>query len=150
VLEIIEPLTAPQRAEKRLRYDCDGCDGDLVVRGDREKVVQIMLNLLSNAAKFTPVDGRITVTTDRLDGALVAFSVRDTGIGMSAEQVATVFEPFVQFDSALSREHRGTGLGMPISRELARGMGGDLVAASEPGVGSVFTLTLPLSDAIGS
>jgi PAS domain S-box-containing protein len=143
VLDIIEPLTAPQRAAKRLRYDCDGCDADLAFRGDREKVVQILLNLLSNAAKFTRAGGEITVTTERLDSGFVAFSVRDTGIGMAAEQVETVFEPFVQFDSALSREHRGTGLGMPISRELARGMGGDLVATSEPGVGSVFRLTLP-------
>ena len=145
VLEIIEPLTAPQRAAKRLRYDCDGCDADLVFRGDREKVVQILLNLLSNSAKFTPADGGITVTTERVDGDFIALSVRDTGIGMSAEQLETVFEPFVQFDSALSREHRGTGLGMPISRELARGMGGDLVATSEPGVGSVFRLRLPLA-----
>jgi PAS domain S-box-containing protein len=145
VLEIIEPLTAPQRASKRLRYDCDGCDADLIFRGDREKVVQIMLNLLSNAAKFTPTDGRLTVATERLDSGFVALSVRDTGIGMSAEQVETVFEPFVQFDSSLSREHRGTGLGMPISRELARGMSGDLVATSEPGAGSTFTLTLPLA-----
>jgi PAS domain S-box-containing protein len=143
ILDIIEPLTAPQRAAKRLRYDCDGCDAELVVRADREKVVQIMLNLLSNAAKFTPMDGKLTVTTETRDAGFVAFSVRDTGIGMSREQLEIVFEPYVQFDSSLSREHRGTGLGMPISRELARGMGGDLVAESEQGIGSVFTLTLP-------
>jgi PAS domain S-box-containing protein len=145
VLEVIDSLTAPQRAEKGLHYDCDGCDTDLVFRADREKVVQILLNLLSNASKFTPAGGRITVTTRRLESGLASFSVRDTGIGMSAEQLQTVFEPFVQFDSALSREHRGTGLGMPISRELARGMGGDLTASSEPGAGSVFTLILPLA-----
>ncbi|NUS98599.1 MAG: hypothetical protein HOQ11_14435, partial [Gemmatimonadaceae bacterium] len=62
--------------------------------------------------------------------------------GMSAEQVATVFEPFVQFDNKLTRPERGTGLGMPISRELARGMGGDLNVESEPGVGTEFLLTL--------
>jgi signal transduction histidine kinase len=64
---------------------------------------------------------------------------------MTAEQLRIVFEPFVQFDNALSRQHKGTGLGMPISRELARGMGGDLVASSEPGIGSTFTLSLPLA-----
>jgi signal transduction histidine kinase len=64
---------------------------------------------------------------------------------MSAEQLAIVFEPFVQFDSKLSRENAGTGLGMPISRELARGMGGDLVATSEQGAGTTFTLSLPLA-----
>ncbi len=66
---------------------------------------------------------------------------------MTAEQVATVFEPFVQFDSSLARESKGIGLGMPISRELARGMDGDLVVTSEPGVGSTFTLSLPLASA---
>jgi signal transduction histidine kinase len=67
---------------------------------------------------------------------------------MSPEELALVFEPYVQFDNSLSREHKGTGLGMPISREMARAMGGDLVATSEPGVGSTFTLTLPLEKRI--
>ena len=75
--------------------------------------------------------------------------VRDTGIGMTAEQAATVFEPFVQFDSRLSRGEKGTGLGMPISRELARGMGGDLTVESEPGVGTEFLLTLPVDAGVG-
>jgi signal transduction histidine kinase len=64
---------------------------------------------------------------------------------MSPAELQVVFEPFVQFDNKLSREQKGTGLGMPISRELARGMGGDLVASSEPGHGSTFTLSLPLA-----
>jgi signal transduction histidine kinase len=144
ILDVIDPLTAPQRAAKKLNYDCDGCDPLLRFHADREKVVQIMLNVVSNAAKFTPPEGHITVTTLVLDSGTGAFSVRDTGIGMSADQLKLVFEPFVQFDSKLAREHTGTGLGMPISRELARGMGGDLTATSELGVGSVFTLSLPL------
>ena len=145
MLELIDPLTAPQRAAKRLGYDCTGCNGSLVFRGDREKVVQILLNVLSNAVKFTPADGHIGVATEILDPDVGAFVIRDTGIGMSAEELKVVFEPFVQFDSKLAREHTGTGLGMPISRELARGMGGDLVVTSEAGVGSVFTLALPLA-----
>jgi len=144
ILEVIDPLTAPQRAAKKLTYDCEGCDGKLQFRADREKVVQILLNVLSNAAKFTPPGGSITVSTSKPSDRVGAFSVRDTGIGMSEEQLRIVFEPFVQFDSTLARESTGTGLGMPISRELARGMGGDLVATSEPGVGSTFTLSLPL------
>ena len=71
-----------------------------------------------------------------------AIVVADTGIGMSAEQLAQVFEPYVQFDNELSSTNRGTGLGMPISRELARGLGGDLTVTSVPGKGSAFTLTL--------
>lgn len=145
VLDVIEPLTAPQRAAKRISYDCERCNPQLVLRADKEKVVQIMLNVLSNAIKFTPREGLITLTTAEPGGGVVTFSVRDTGIGMSPEELQVVFEPYVQFDNALSREHKGTGLGMPISRELARGMGGDLVASSEPGVGSVFTLSLPLA-----
>jgi len=145
VLDLIDPLTAPQRAAKRLGYDCRGCDGKLVFRGDREKVVQILLNVLSNAVKFTPAEGQITVSTKVLAADVGAFVVKDTGIGMSAEELQLVFEPYVQFDSKLARESKGTGLGMPISRELARGMGGDLTATSEPGAGSVFTFSLPLA-----
>lgn len=145
VLDIVDSLTQPQRAAKRLSYDCDGCDQKLEFRADKEKLVQVLLNMISNAAKFTPADGSISVTTEKVSSGVGAFSVRDTGIGMSPEELRVVFEPFVQFDSALSRQHKGTGLGMPISRELARGMGGDLVASSEPAVGSVFTLSLPLA-----
>jgi PAS domain S-box-containing protein len=145
VLDVIDSLTAPQRAEKRIAYECGGCNTKLVFRADKEKAVQIMLNVLSNAVKFTPAEGRITVNTAVLDNGMGAFSVRDTGVGMTADQLRIVFEPFVQFDNALSRQHKGTGLGMPIGRELARGMGGDLVASSEPGVGSTFTLSLPLA-----
>ena len=108
--------------------------------------MQILLNLLSNAVKFTPAEGRISVSNELLSPEVGAFLVRDTGVGMSPAELEVVFEPFVQFDNALSREHKGTGLGMPISRELARGMDGDLVASSEPGVGSTFTLSLPLAN----
>jgi PAS domain S-box-containing protein len=145
VLGVLESLIAPQRAAKRLAYDCSGCEQKLVFRADKQKLVQIVLNLLSNAVKFTPADGRITVSTARISNDLAAISVRDTGLGMSHEELALVFEPYVQFDSSLAREHKGTGLGMPISREMARAMGGDLVATSLPGAGSIFTLTLPLA-----
>jgi len=146
VLGVLESLTSPQRAAKRLSYDCADCEQKLVFRADKQKLVQIVLNLLSNAVKFTPADGRITVSTARISNELAAISVADTGLGMSPEELALVFEPYVQFDSSLSREHKGTGLGMPISREMARAMGGDLVATSLPGAGSIFTLTLPLAE----
>jgi PAS domain S-box-containing protein len=145
VLGVLESLTAPQRTVKRLVYDSSGCEQKLALRADKQKLVQILLNLLSNAVKFTPDGGRITVSTARISGGLAAISVSDSGIGMSPQELALVFEPYVQFDNALSRQHKGTGLGMPISREMARAMGGDLVATSQPGEGSIFTLTLPVA-----
>ncbi len=143
VLEAVDALTAPQRTARRVAYVCEEGAPALVLRADREKLVQILVNVLSNAAKFTPEGGRITLTTAAPAADTGTITIADTGIGMSPEQLALVFEPYVQFDSALSRQHRGTGLGMPISRELARGMGGDLTAESTPGAGSTFTLTLP-------
>jgi signal transduction histidine kinase len=145
ILETVDPLTAPQRASKRLSYECESCDGSLMLRADREKVVQILLNLLSNAFKFTPEGGKVSMFTQVETPGVVSLTVMDTGIGMVPDQLAMVFEPFVQFDSSLARENKGAGLGMPISRDLARGMGGDLVAASEYGKGSTFTLSLPLA-----
>jgi signal transduction histidine kinase len=142
LLDTIESLVTPQVAAKRIAYDCAGCDKSLVVRGDKQKTVQILLNLLSNAVKFTPPHGRITIRTALPEPGRAVIGVRDTGIGMTADQVATVFEPFVQFDNSLTRENKGTGLGMPISRELARGMGGDLTVESEPGAGTEFLLML--------
>jgi PAS domain S-box-containing protein len=148
VLSVVDSLTAPQRKAKRMTYDISACDQKLVFRADKQKLVQILLNVLSNAIKFTPDEGCITVSTSVVGTDLGAITICDTGIGMSPEELALVFEPYVQFDNSLSREHKGTGLGMPISREMARAMGGDLCATSEPGVGSTFTLTLPLEKRI--
>jgi signal transduction histidine kinase len=118
------------------------CPPDLLVRADAEKLRQILVNLLSNAVKFTDRGGRIelacTATEER-----VGVTVRDTGIGIAADQLERIFDPFVQVRSELTRTAEGTGLGLAISRDLARGMGGDLTAESEPHVGSVFTLVLP-------
>jgi signal transduction histidine kinase len=117
-----------------------------VVRADRDKLQQILLNLLSNAAKFTDPGGSVwlEVVSDELNG--VAFvRVADTGRGVPADKLESIFQPFTQVDSSHSREGQGTGLGLTISRDLARGMGGDLRARSELGVGSVFTLTLRLA-----
>jgi signal transduction histidine kinase len=142
LLDVVESLSRPQLAAKQITYDCTGCDSKLVLRADREKAAQILLNLMSNAIKFTQGHGRVTIRTDVVAPGKAVIGVRDTGIGMTARQVATVFEPFVQFDNRLTRVEKGTGLGMPISRELARGMGGDLTVESEPGVGTEFLLVL--------
>jgi PAS domain S-box-containing protein len=145
VLTAIDSLTAPQRAAKQLVYDCAGCDRMLEVKADRDKLTQILLNVIGNAVKFTPAGGSITVRTAVLGSGAAAFEMADSGVGMSAEQVARVFEPYTQFESSLSGQSRGTGLGMPISRELARGRGGALTVESALGAGTTFRLVLPLA-----
>ena len=143
-----EVLVAPQLRGRGLGYAWSGAAPDLAVRADREKLQQILLNLLGNAVKFTHardgVPGRVEVscTVDEAGGR-VALHVRDTGAGIAPDQIDRVFEPFVQVDQRLTRSSEGVGLGLAISRDLARGMGGDLTAESTPGVGSTFTLTLP-------
>jgi signal transduction histidine kinase len=145
-----EALVAPQLRAKGLGYAWSGAPPGLAVRADREKLQQILLNLVGNAIKFTHgrdgVPGRIEVACAAApggDAGRVAIHVRDTGDGIAPEQLERVFEPFVQADQRLTRRHGGVGLGLAISRDLARGMGGDLTAASTPGAGSTFTLTLP-------
>ena len=144
-----EVLVAPQLRAQGLGYAWSGAAPGLAVRADREKLQQILLNLLGNAIKFThPRDGtpgRIDVACaieDGADGARVVIRVRDTGAGIAPDQLERVFEPFVQADQRLTRPHAGVGLGLAISRDLARGMGGELRAESVVGGGSVFTLLL--------
>jgi PAS domain S-box-containing protein len=147
-----ESLIAPQLRGKGLGYawsgDPLGPDGSpLHVRADREKLHQILLNLLGNAVKFTHArsgtPGRIEVGCSADAVGRVRIDVRDTGEGIAAEHLERIFDPFVQADQRLTRTHDGVGLGLAISRDLARGMGGDLTAVSTPGEGSTFTLTLP-------
>jgi PAS domain S-box-containing protein len=142
------PMVEPQLAAQQLAFEVrlpEGA-GDTTARADQEKVRQILLNLLSNAAKFTPAGGRVTVAVEAPPappGAPVRVRVSDTGIGIPADKLDAIFDPFVQVQTGLTRRHEGTGLGLAISRDLARGMGGDLTVESAPGAGSTFTLTLP-------
>ncbi|MEO7368250.1 MAG: ATP-binding protein, partial [Gemmatimonadaceae bacterium] len=106
-----------------------------------EKVRQILLNLLSNAIKFTENGGSIAVDC-AADGDDTLITVRDTGVGIPADKLSAVFEPFVQLDRKLSSGHEGTGLGLAISRDLARGLGGELTLSSSGPTGSVFQLRL--------
>jgi PAS domain S-box-containing protein len=114
---------------------------------DGGKVLQCLANILANAAKFT-ANGRIDLCVAETScGGFVAFTVADTGIGMTADQVSRLFEAFVQADASTTRRFGGTGLGLAITRRLARAMGGDVTVLSAPGEGSCFTLTIPLSKA---
>jgi PAS domain S-box-containing protein len=149
IVEGLEALVGPQVTERGLAYDCPPTDPSLVARADAEKVRQILLNLLSNAVKFTPAGGTVRVTAGAEDGR-VRIRVRDTGAGIPADRLESIFEPFVQLDRNLTSAHQGTGLGLAISRDLARAMGGELAAESVPGVGSVFTLSLPRAETAGN
>ena len=135
---------APLLTEKSLRAECLGCDVPVVARADRARLDQILLNLLSNAVRFTPAGGTITAAVEQRDEQ-VTVTVRDTGIGIPTEKLAAIFEPFVQVESGLTRTVGGTGLGLTISRGLARGMGGDLTAESDGASWAAFTLTLPIA-----
>ena len=138
-----EGSVAPQLRAKHLRYDYVGCDAKLLVRADAEKLQQIVLNLLTNAVKFTNAGGAIGVSIEPSDTS-VAVLVSDTGIGIAGDKFESIFDPFVQVDANYTRTRDGVGLGLAISRDLARGMGGDLrIARSEEGKGSTFTITLP-------
>ena len=142
-LATCEALTAPQARTKQLDLRYERGDARLTVRADAEKLQQILLNLFSNAIKFTDAGGRVMIRCMQLDDSRIAIEVADTGRGIPADQLERVFEPFVQIDTKLTRASEGTGLGLAISRELARGMGGELAVRSELGAGSTFTLTLP-------
>jgi signal transduction histidine kinase len=139
----VEALVAPQMRAEGVEYEFPPCDPALAARADAEKLRQIVLNLLSNATKFTPPGGRVTVTCAAWEGDAVAVRVADTGAGIAPHQLEQVFDPFVQVGRRLGSNAEGVGLGLAISRDLARGMGGDLTAESTPGVGSTFALTLP-------
>ncbi|MGZ8414663.1 MAG: ATP-binding protein [Gemmatirosa sp.] len=134
-------LTEEQFASGGLLLERPASLADVAVRADAGKLRQILVNLLANAAEFTERGGTVTLACDAgPDGVRVR--VRDTGIGIPAEHLESVFEPFVQVPDAHRLRTGGTGLGLAISRDLARGMGGDLTVASRPDEGSTFTLHL--------
>src|SRR5215208_907974 len=139
----LDALVAPQMAARELEYVYIPCDPQLVARADRERVTQIVVNLVANAIKFTPRGGRITLDCAADDAQHVTLRVRDTGPGIPADQLQSIFEPFVQLDQPRSAPNDGVGLGLAISRDLARGMGGELTVESRVGEGATFILRLP-------
>jgi adenylate cyclase len=137
--------TAGQLAEKNQnRLIVEAQENLGALNADSMRLKQILLNLLSNACKFTK-QGEVALRVKRVvDGRnWIEIAVADTGIGMTPEQQAKLFEEFTQADSSTARQYGGTGLGLAITRKLARMMGGDVTVASEPGKGSVFTVRLP-------
>ncbi|MGE3308380.1 MAG: response regulator [Limisphaerales bacterium] len=145
VVATVRPMA--DRNGNRLSLDCDPRVGTM--HADQTKVRQILFNLLSNASKFTH-DGEVTLRVRRLAGpdgnqasARVVFTVTDSGIGMTDEQLGRLFQVFTQADASTTRKFGGTGLGLAITRKFCRLMGGDVTVTSEAGKGSVFTVDLP-------
>jgi len=138
VMATVEPLVASRG--NRLEVRCPADPGEM--HSDEIRVRQVLFNLLSNASKFTE-RGTITLEVSRA-GDRMTFAVTDTGIGMTPEQAARLFEAFVQADATIAARYGGTGLGLAISRRLCRLMGGDITVVSEPGKGSTFTVRLPI------
>ena len=137
-------LIRPQAAVKGIEIVVHDSDAEIVARADEERFRQIVLNLLTNAIKFTPRGGHVSMSY-RANDTDVLIAIRDDGIGIPAEKLDVVFEPYVQLDASGGNEQMGSGLGLAISRDLARAMGGDLIATSSANEGTVFTVRLPLS-----
>ena len=131
-----------QAEGKNVGIEAVGTDDPVIARADGPKVEQIMLNLVVNAVKFTPAGGSVSLRWRR-EGDRAVVEVTDTGIGIPDDHLHSIFEPFVQVGRSLTTPHEGAGLGLAISRDLARAMGGDLSVRSTMGEGSTFTLVLP-------
>ena len=133
-----------ERAGRRgvaLESEIDASLGEMT--GDERKVKQILLNLLSNAIKFTPEGGRVTLMAHHTDSSL-EIAVRDTGVGIAAEDLERIFEEFRQVGTDYARKVEGTGLGLTLTRRFIELHGGRIEVESEPGEGSEFRVTLPL------
>ena len=138
----LESLVAPQLLQKEISYEYRCCDPKYTAHADPERLQQILLNLLSNALKFTPAGGNITVECNATPTDM-RVRVTDTGVGLPEDKVESVFEPFVQLDRGQTQDMKGTGLGLAISRDLARAMGGDLFVEATSPKGTTFALQVP-------
>jgi signal transduction histidine kinase len=136
-------MIRPLADAKSIVLDCDGAAVDIEIVADRTKLKQVLINILNNAVKFTPAEGRVTFAAVANAEKGVVLTVSDTGIGMSAEEIPRALEPFTQLDSALSRTQEGTGLGLPLAKMLAELHGGFLDVRSAPGKGTTVTVRLP-------
>ena len=141
VVEELRDLIAPQASASGLAMHVEAGAPGVTVRADRARLLQILLNLTSNAFKFTDA-GAITIRATQTP-VTVRFAVTDTGCGVAADRLESIFDPFVQARRGPGQDKGGVGLGLAISRELARLMGGTVSVISEVDRGSTFTLELP-------
>ncbi len=138
----------PAARRKQLEVESELPPGLPKPLGDRDKLRQVVVNLLSNAVKFTPPGGRVTVRAEAV-GAMLRIAVADSGIGISEEAQAKIFDPFFQVDGSSTREYGGTGLGLAIVKSFVEAHGGHVGVASIPNQGSSFWFTLPLAPSPG-
>ena len=146
-IKAVHFLVEPLLLQNEIQFSVDDCGPDVSVIADRDRLHQILVNLLTNAAKFSPRGGPVAIRCEVREH-LVAILIEDKGKGINVEMLEAIFEPFVQISTGLTRTADGSGLGLAISRELARLMGGDVTVESVAGLGSTFTLTLPLSPSV--
>jgi signal transduction histidine kinase len=145
LLDSLEPILRPDLARRELTFVWNGCDRALAARADPVRLRQILLNVLGNAIKFTPPHGRIELSAVRTADK-VSICVSDTGIGIPADKIGRVFEPFFQVQSGTTREYSGVGLGLAISRDFARAMGGEIEVESAQEEGCVVMIELAALD----
>jgi signal transduction histidine kinase len=144
IIGSVEPLVMPEIARKGLTFRTEPCDPSMAVRADPDKLRQVLLNLVTNATKFTSAPGTVTIGAAADDGS-VRIRVSDTGIGIPADHLPSVFNPFFQVEQGATRRYPGVGLGLSIVREIVLAMEGDVSIESKVGDGTHVTITLPKS-----
>jgi len=141
-LSSVEPLVATEINRRQLTLDIARVEPELCVQADPHRLRQVLLNLVTNAMKFTPAGGRISLAAAAVSDK-VRITVTDTGIGIAAEHLPRVFEPFYQVDQGGTRRYPGLGLGLSIVRDAVLAMNGEVSIDSENGKGTTVTVTLP-------
>ena len=145
VLEDVNSLTSSLASAKNITLlFAEDSDREVEIYADSTRIKQVMINLVNNAIKFTRNEGSVTLRVEA-QTARMLFEVRDTGIGIAADQLEYVFDEFRQADESTARSYGGTGLGLAIAREIVLAHHGTITAQSEPGQGSTFTVRLPLA-----
>nr|MBC8239734.1 ATP-binding protein [Alphaproteobacteria bacterium] len=129
--------------DKRISFSNALPDEELAIRGDHQLLRQVLVNLISNAVKFTLEEGAIAITVDAPDDASIEIAVTDNGIGIAKEDISRVMKPFEQVETSLARLHGGVGLGLPLTKKMIEAHGGRLTLTSAVGVGTTATVWLP-------
>jgi len=144
-IDSLDVVLRPDLVRQEVTMTWPGCDRTLAVNADPVKLRQVLLNVIGNAIKFTPPRGRVELSTLQ-SGDRVLIRIEDTGIGIPADLVGRVFEPFFQVQTGTTRQYPGVGLGLAIARDFARAMGGDITMKSALGKGCAVTIELPVAE----